>query len=531
MILQKHIMQSPEAEQAICIACGFCCDGTLFENANLQPGEKGNLPEFIEQAWFKKGDKEAFKLPCLYFKGKCSIYNQKKAHICSAYRCKVLRDFSKKKISLEEAKQLIRNAANQRDAILDLAKKVMKNPGNMPFRQMVLELKQWSDTHNQDDPANKDLKSLTARCNIFEALLIRHFKPDKDFDSMRVPLLPRETLHNRHNLSHQEIDGWMGEEKSKDALPEKLALMEQLRYFLKITDTLQKEGIWFMVLKGPLLSQRIYDDPCFRYYYDFDLLVKPTSVSKTIGMLMEAGFRPVDFHWPQSPGRQKIILRYINQFPLSLPEKNMVIELHWRLFKYRVIPPRVFKALLDEHLEETQLGGQRFLQFSHEMELLYLVIHGGMHAWWRLKWLLDVHALLTRHSLDEEKFRTLSRRLKARRLVTLCNALLQEYFPGSKQLPGAGKPKEFMLKYARQRIRDENEVFTESAGDVWRKRRYRWLAMPGFRYKISTFKLSTFTQREIHRTWPPPHPLMVIIRRFFNRGIQVLRRKKQTHPE
>jgi len=524
-------MKNPEAEQTICVSCGFCCNGTLFGHANLQAGEKGSLPEKIEQAWFKNGEKEAFRLPCLYFKGKCSIYGQKKAIVCSSYRCKLLKDFSEDRISLDEALQLVKNAHSQRAAILKLAGKVMKTNDNPPFRHLVTEIKQWNDDQTDNGVATEELKTLTAHCNIFEALLIRHFKPDKDFESMRVPLLSRETLHKRHNLSHQEIDSWMGEETSKEALPEKLARMEQLRLFLKITKTLQKEGIWFMVLKGPLLSQRIYDDPCFRYYYDFDLLTKPGSANKVIELLTSAGFRPIDFEWPQSPGRQKIILRYINQYPLSLPGKNMVIELHWRLFKYRVIPPRVFKALLDEHLEETQLGGQRVLQFSHEMELLYLVIHGGMHAWWRLKWLLDVHALLTRHPLDEEKFRALSRRLKARRLVTLCNALLQEYFPGSKQPPVTGAPNAFMLRYARQRIQDENLVFTESAGDVWNKRRYRWLAMPGFRYKISTFKLSTFTPQEVHRKWPPPHPLMVIIRRFFTRGFQVLRRKKQTHPE
>ena len=32
------------AEQEICVSCGFCCDGTLFKRAVLEPGERGAYP-------------------------------------------------------------------------------------------------------------------------------------------------------------------------------------------------------------------------------------------------------------------------------------------------------------------------------------------------------------------------------------------------------------------------------------------------------------------------------------------------------
>ena len=47
MNFQRNMHYGPEApveEQRICVGCGCCCDGTLFVNAGLNPGERGGLP-------------------------------------------------------------------------------------------------------------------------------------------------------------------------------------------------------------------------------------------------------------------------------------------------------------------------------------------------------------------------------------------------------------------------------------------------------------------------------------------------------
>jgi hypothetical protein len=183
--LKKNL--SPKAEQAICVTCGFCCDGTLFDHAVLQPGEKGNLPEYMERSYFKNEKGEYFRLPCEYFDEKCSIYDQKKAQICSAFRCQLLKDFSKKKITQGNAKKLVKNAKDQRNEILALSEKVLHTPGNIPFRKLLLQLREFIHAKNGDETRNPELDILTARCNIFEALLLRYFKSEKDFNSMKVP--------------------------------------------------------------------------------------------------------------------------------------------------------------------------------------------------------------------------------------------------------------------------------------------------------------------------------------------------------
>ena len=186
-------MNSSESEQTICITCGFCCDGTLFYNATLQPGEKGTLPQKMEEAYFKNGEEEFFRLPCQYFDGKCTIYDQNKAHICSAFRCELLKDYSGEKISQEAALRLIENAVRQRAEIRNLANQVIGTPLDIPFRHLLLELRKVIHAREENgEPRNMELEILLAKCTIFQALLIRHFKPAKDFDSMKMPV--REDL-------------------------------------------------------------------------------------------------------------------------------------------------------------------------------------------------------------------------------------------------------------------------------------------------------------------------------------------------
>ena len=163
-------------EQQICITCGFCCDGTLFEHAVLEKGEKGNLPTKIEQRYFKRDDHEYFKLPCSYFDGKCSIYNQKKAHICSSFRCQLLRNFEAGKITQEDALKLVRQANQIREELLKEYQQLSGKTDVLTFREILVELnKKHKELENQSS-ISMEWEIFNAKCNIFESLLIKHFK-------------------------------------------------------------------------------------------------------------------------------------------------------------------------------------------------------------------------------------------------------------------------------------------------------------------------------------------------------------------
>jgi len=176
--------KAPIQEQEICVGCGFCCDGTLFVHALLDPGERGDLPEMIEQSAYSQGDKDYFRLPCRYFSGKCSIYYSRRAHICGAYRCQLLKDFIKKSVSLEKALEVIERARETRRELLEEYGRLTGRSESIHFMQVLRELGKHNPQDQGEEVPGMGYEVFLARCNIFETLLIKHFRSADDFEKM-----------------------------------------------------------------------------------------------------------------------------------------------------------------------------------------------------------------------------------------------------------------------------------------------------------------------------------------------------------
>lgn len=175
---------APKAEQNICVTCGMCCDGTLFLHASLNPGEKGNLPEKIEQNTFSEGEKDYFRLPCMYFAGKCSIYGEKRADVCSSYRCQLLKDLSINKVQLKEALSIVSEAVEIRETIFNDYLNLSGEKEVLCFKQLTGELIKMIDSEKLDSRKKEKYELLLGRCNILEALLIKHLRSTGEFKDL-----------------------------------------------------------------------------------------------------------------------------------------------------------------------------------------------------------------------------------------------------------------------------------------------------------------------------------------------------------
>jgi hypothetical protein len=128
---------APEREQTVCLSCGLCCDGTLFGHAVLKPGEKGNLPSLIEQRVFMIGEKDYFRLTCLYFLGRCTIYSSKRADVCGSFRCRLLSEMSEGRISFEKALEIIKGAVIMRNSLQEEYRSFPESPGILPLTEIM----------------------------------------------------------------------------------------------------------------------------------------------------------------------------------------------------------------------------------------------------------------------------------------------------------------------------------------------------------------------------------------------------------
>jgi len=175
---------APAAEQEICVKCGFCCDGTMFERAFLSPGERGSLPEKIEQASYTDTDGEYFRLPCKYFDKKCTIYTSGRANVCGEFRCQLLKDFEAGKVTLEEAVEIVEGATLMRDRLILQYKMIRGSNETTYFRNLLYEVGRIQEESSEDTPMKNEYDLLLAGCNIFEALMIKHIRSKSEFDKM-----------------------------------------------------------------------------------------------------------------------------------------------------------------------------------------------------------------------------------------------------------------------------------------------------------------------------------------------------------
>lgn len=184
--MTESLLQGPPGEQIICVTCGFCCDGTLFLHAHLDPDElsKGVLPEWIKEHSISKEGKEYFTLPCNYFLGKCTIYDRKRANVCASFRCQLLKDFAEGKVTLDDAIEVVREAVKMRTELLEQYRKISGKSGDPVFRQLLTELGEIEKSASETVTRSLDYDIFVARCNIFEALLTKHIRSTEDFEKM-----------------------------------------------------------------------------------------------------------------------------------------------------------------------------------------------------------------------------------------------------------------------------------------------------------------------------------------------------------
>lgn len=332
----------------------------------------------------------------------------------------------------------------------------------------------------------------------------------------------RDELIYRHRLSGQQADVFLGQEPES---PDRIRQMKKLRelgYFLKLMEEMKSEQLDPIVLKGPVLSEKIYGDPFYRTSNDFDLLFHPNDLSKAVQFFNDRGFKGTKFNWPSCSKKQKVVRELINQYFIFHPEHQVSIEIHWKIFDRRFADPFVAEKLVWENTTSVEINGHTIKTLEGEFELLYLAIHGSLHAWFRLKWLVDVYRILNQNLIDEERFKTLTEMLGAHRFVSICNGVLNHIYKESKLVPCKEAPNKHLTEEALYQLkRPGNDPFN-TLENTLRQVRYQ-LALSGkWQYKSDIIRTLLFNKRDLNISWLPAgkfslfifRPVTFVMRKF-----------------
>jgi hypothetical protein len=181
-----------------------------------------------------------------------------------------------------------------------------------------------------------------------------------------------------------------------NALRNKL-LAEELARLLGL---LGEAGIRVIPLKGITLAESLYGDAALRVCADIDILVPPDSVTQALDLILASSYRD-DL---RDPFLSKLVLRHSRHYNLVREDQGIsfLLELHWILVQHSSKNDDAVNDLWAEACPQTFFGVPA-LSLTPEWEFLYLSIHATDHEWQSLKWLVDIHQIVSSRPVDWQK--------------------------------------------------------------------------------------------------------------------------------
>ena len=191
-----------------------------------------------------------------------------------------------------------------------------------------------------------------------------------------------------------------------------------------VVGLLARHGVATIAIKGPQLGEQLYGDSAARHSKDVDILIAPGDAAAAIGALIDGGYT----HLFDGPVARKSWpawrMRILKDTSFREPETGRTIELHQRLFP--IEPPGLTALLVGA------ARGRAVADIADDPYVLYLLLHGAMGYWPRLKWLADACVLVRRvDGARVANLQALARSYRCEPAIVASLNLVEETFPGS----------------------------------------------------------------------------------------------------
>jgi hypothetical protein len=184
-------------------------------------------------------------------------------------------------------------------------------------------------------------------------------------------------------------------------------------------------GIPCVFFKGAPLAAELYNSLASRHMRDIDVLVEEAALDAAIATVEAAGFRLSQPRPPLRAKERRVWFLVYRDLEFLHTVSGVRLELHWRLTRNPYLFRPTFPELLPHCVDLGSGGAVRAL--APDDLFAYLVAHGALDAWFRLKWLTDIDILL---SLSDDGGEALYRAAEARgtarcagQAILLCHRL------------------------------------------------------------------------------------------------------------
>ena len=174
-----------------------------------------------------------------------------------------------------------------------------------------------------------------------------------------------------------------------------------------------------LVLNATLYSQ-LYSRPC----KDIDLWVDITYLPAAMQVLTQMGYLKQFPGYELEGYKKDYYLSHRHDILFYHPQREICVELHFRLES----PGINFFKFSPDLLHTVTLGETQVSTLKDNYHLLYLMLHGAIHAYSRLRWLNDIALYLKSNKCDLNKILCLATDIQATHIVLFSLMLVKDIF-------------------------------------------------------------------------------------------------------
>ncbi|NCC31596.1 MAG: YkgJ family cysteine cluster protein [Chloroflexia bacterium] len=129
-----------DMEQRLCVQCGLCCDGTLFEWGRILADDDLDRLEVDGFILIATAQGTGFAQPCPHHQnGLCAVYQQGRPQVCRTFRCALLRRVEAGELAWAEAQARIERTV----ALVERIQAQLPAPGDSERTSLKQRLASW----------------------------------------------------------------------------------------------------------------------------------------------------------------------------------------------------------------------------------------------------------------------------------------------------------------------------------------------------------------------------------------------------
>lgn len=170
--------------EKLCLACGLCCDGTLFGHVRLGPGDDArklkalDLPVKVSRG---RTPLTYFPQPCaaLCADRTCRVYADRPAQ-CRTFECGVFKDAQAGRITFAVALRRVKQARGQADHIRGLLRQLGDTEEHRTLGDRFSRTQQRLESGNTDAAAGETFAELGLAMHQFSLLTRERFYTKAD---------------------------------------------------------------------------------------------------------------------------------------------------------------------------------------------------------------------------------------------------------------------------------------------------------------------------------------------------------------